>query len=96
MKNSKKNKLEVLQKFSMFMNEFKLGSELIDGEWTAETVELIDKLAFDWNEYCFTHGYYNFGRIFLIETKIAKSVMNGEGVESDLRNKLMNYDPITN
>jgi len=83
MKN--KNKQAVLQKFSIFMNEFKLMAVLDSDteKWDFETQELINYLAFNWNDWCLKHGFFTHGKLFLIETNVIKHMIinNHKGIE---------------
>ena len=89
----KKNKQAVLQKYSMFMNEFK-AMALFDPEkleWTEDTKELIDDLCFKWNAWCYDHGFYSHGKVLLAEIKVIEAMLNPENdqKEIDLREKFM-------
>ena len=88
-KTSKKTKQAILQKFSYFINEFKLMASLdtTTRDWDDETKELIDYLCFNWNEYCFYMGQYMHGRLLLIEFKVMRALLLEEGTEKELREK---------
>lgn len=92
MKNSKKDRQKVLQRYSIFMNEFKLLAEFDPNEkdWTFETKELIDYLCYNWNTFCFDNGYFAHGKVLLVEINVIKAMFNpeNEGKENELRIKI--------
>ena len=95
-KTTKKLKQGTLQKFSYFINEFKLGAEL-DPEikdWNYETKELIDDLCYKWNDWCFKRGLYMHGRLLLIEINVIGRVCKNLIKVLFIRRHIHIYSPL--
>lgn len=90
--SQRKQKRHAARKFTQIIGEFKALAELNEDntDWSNETIELRDHLAFKWNTFCFDHGYYRAGSSFAIECKVMLGCIKNEGSEQDLRDKYSN------